>query len=86
MIEQEIFHGRVILYVENFDPEGDKHFQAYEQASERQGNLDIPLDLWKDLILLGLFRSHIPLPPEWSITFLSGVRSLAISKEVYTGQ
>ena len=35
MIEQEVFHGRVIVYVENFDPENDRHFLAYEQASNR---------------------------------------------------
>lgn len=35
MIEQEVFHGRVILYVENFDPETDQHFRAYEKASNR---------------------------------------------------
>lgn len=35
MIEQEVFHGRVIVYVENFDPESDAHFQCYERASQR---------------------------------------------------
>lgn len=67
MVEQERFHGRVILYVENFDPESDAHFQAYERASQRLMKLGYTIGSMERSNPIG-FMPKVVYPPNSFVT------------------
>jgi hypothetical protein len=96
MIEQEIFHGRVILYVENFDPETEKHFQAYERASERLRKLGYTSGSMEGPNPIGFIPKPYPFTsrmvnhvPKWSKIFSDlkrGLHGAMISDDWRTGR
>jgi hypothetical protein len=76
MIEQEVFHGRVILYVENFDPESDARFQTYERASQRLIKLGYTIGSMEGRQPIGFMPKPYPFTsrminhvPKWSKLF-----------------
>jgi hypothetical protein len=80
MIEQEIFHGRVILYVENFNPPDDRHFWAYERASERLRELGYTTGSMEGRQPIGFIPKGDPFSvnhiPKWSKIFSDLKRDL----------